>query len=127
MNWETVKIENRNKGRTAPSASIGFGRIALNIAACELLKDCEQYKYVEFLKARESGKLCIGLKFLKEPTSNSIVIRRREAKDGTLIGGMEIYGKSAMEKLFGIAGIAKKTTRFEVKKYEENILGILAE
>ena len=40
-----------------------------------------------------------------------------------------IFGetKNTIDTENGIAGIAKKTTRFEVKKYEEIILGILAE
>lgn len=127
MNWETVKIENANKGRTMPYASVGFGRISLSAAACELLGDYNQYKYVEFLTARENGKLRIGIKFLKEDTSNSITIKRRKQKDGKPVGGMDIAQKNAVEKLFGITGTANKATRFDVKKYGDNILGILAE
>ena len=127
MIWETVKIENGNKGRTMPYASVGFGRVSLSSAACELLGDHNQYKYVEFLKARENGKLCIGLKFLKEYTSNSIIIKRRKQANGKLVGGMDIANKRVVEDLFGITGTANKATRFEVKRYEDNILGILAE
>lgn len=127
MQWETVKIENGNKGRTMPYASVGFGRVSLSAAACELLGDYGQYKYVEFLKARDNGKLCIGLKFLKEATTNSILIKRRKTSEGTLVAGMDISNKRVVEDLFGITGTASKATRFDVKKYEENILGILAE
>lgn len=127
MIWETVKIENANKGRTMPYASVGFGRVSLSAAACELLGDYNQYKYVEFLTARDGGKLCVGLKFLKESTSNSIIIKRRKQADGKLVGGMDIANKSVVGNLFGIIGTANKATRFEVKKYEENILGILPE
>ena len=56
-----VKIENGNKSRTSPYASVGFGRVSLSAAACELLGDYSQYKYAEFLKARENGKLCFGI------------------------------------------------------------------
>ena len=127
MNWETVKIENGNKGRTMPYASVGFGRVSLNAAACELLEDYNQYKYVEFLKARDNGKLCIGLKFLKEPTTNSILIKRRKTGEGTLVAGMDISNKRVVESLFGPIGGASKATRLDVKKYEDNILGILAQ
>ena len=127
MIWETVKIENRNKGRTMPYASVGFGRISLSAAACELLGDYNQYKYAEFLKARENGKLCIGIKFLKEATPNSILIKRRKMSDGKFVAGMDISNKRVIEDLFGITGTASKATRFDVKKYEDNILGVLAE
>ena len=127
MFWETVKIENVNKGRTMPYASVGFGRISLSAAACELLGDYNQYKYAEFLKARENGKLCIGIKFLKEATPNSILIKRRKMSDGKLVAGMDISNKRVIEDLFGITGTASIATRFDVKKYEDNILGVLAE
>lgn len=124
MNWETVKIENKNC-RSIPYATVGFGRVALNVAACELLGDYGQYNFVEFLKARDNGKTCIGIKFLKEHTPNSIAIGRRRMKDGKLIGGMDISNKGVVESLFGVLATANKSTRYEVKKYEENILGIL--
>lgn len=127
MIWETVKIANGNKGRTMPYASVGFGRISLNAAACELLGDYNQYKYAEFLKARENGKLCIGIKFLKEATTNSILIKRRKTNDGKLVSGMDISNKRVIEDLFGITGTANKATHFDIKKYEDNILGVLAE
>jgi len=127
MNWETVKIEGGNKGRSTPYVSVGFGRVSLSAAACELLDDYNQYKYVEFLKAQDNGKVCIGLKFLREYTSNSTIIKRRKQKDGKLVGGMDIPNKRTVEELFGPTGSANKATRFNVKKYEDNILGIFAE
>lgn len=126
MNWEVVKVENTNKGRTMPYASIGFGRVSLSAAACELLGDYNQYKYVEFLKARENGKLCIGIKFLKESTTNSILIKRR-ISGGKLVAGMDISNKRVVESLFGPIGGASKATRLDVKKYADDILGIFAE
>lgn len=127
MNWETVKIENINKGRTVPYASVGFGRVSLSAAACELLENYNQYAYVVFLKSRDNGKLCIGLKFLKEYAPNSIAIGRRKTKDGKIVAGIDVTNKRVMEDLFGPTGSANKATRFDVKKYDYNILGIIAE
>ena len=131
MIWETVKIENSKKGRTMPYASVGFGRISLNAAACELLGNYEQFSFVELLKGRNAGKLCIGLRFLKkeERTSNSIPISRRKQKNGKYIVGMDIACKGTIENLFGINGTANKSSRYEVKIDDtfSNILMIIGE
>jgi len=39
---------------------------------------------------------------------------------------MDICNKRVVESLFGPIGSANKATRLDVKKYEDNILGILA-
>lgn len=46
-------------------------------------------------------------------------------KDGTLIKGVEIANKHAVELLFGINGGQKKTTRYAVEKDTDEILKII--
>lgn len=131
MEWEIVKIETNQKGRTMPYASVGFGRMTLSSAACDLIKNCEMYSYVELLRGKENGKMVVGVRFIyeSERTSNSIPIKRRKDNNGRYIKGIDISSKGAIESLFGMTGSANKATRFEVKKDKdfENILIVSAE
>ena len=125
MEWTTVKISTANKGRNTPFASIGFGRISLNAAACELIEDYEKYNYAELLKARDNFD-CIGVRFLKESQPDTIKISRK-VLNGKTISGVSIENKKTIEDLFGMNGIAKKVTRFNVQKDNDsnNILIIM--
>ena len=125
MYWEVVKIESSSRVNGKPVASVGFGRISLNSSACELLDDHKQYNYVQLLKARNAGKLSVGIKFLKESMQNSITIKRRKTKDGKVVGGIDITNKGAIEGLFGIAGSANKVSHFDVKKHSDDTLEII--
>ena len=129
MKWEVVKIPENRRGRTAPYASIGFNRLSLSAAACELIEDHYNIKYVELLKGKLNNKLCIGVRLLKEPTSNSLAVSRKKDSNGKYVTGMDITNKRVIEDLFGPVGSAKKVTRFNVRKDEEseNILIISAE
>lgn len=128
MGWEVVKIPTNSKGRTAPYASVGFGRLALSAAACELIGNYDQFMYVQLLKNRINNKLCIGVRFLSSATDDSLRISRKKA-NGKLVGGIEISNKVILEGLFGLAASAQKTTRYDVKKDDsfENFLIIFAE
>ncbi len=133
MKWEVVKVQSRERNLrsgSAPYASVGFGRIALNITACSLIENYEQYKYAELLKGRQRSKLCIGVRFLLEDerTPNSLPLRRR-MRNGIPTGGFDIHGKQITEELFGPAASASKSTRYNVAKDDENgnILIIFAE
>lgn len=125
MEWTTVKISTANKGRNTPFASIGFGRISLNAAACELIEDYDQYSYVELLKAKDNFN-CIGIRFLKDSVLDSIKISRKTVK-GKIISGVSIENKKTVEDLFGMNGIANKATRYNVEKDKDsnNILIIM--
>ena len=131
MNWETVKIKNDRKGRTMPYASVGFGRLSLSSAACDLIDDFGSYYFVELLKAVVNNELLFGVRFLKEEqkTINSLPIKRRKLKDGTIVGGIEISNKGTISELFGPAGSQNKVTRYGVKRDpdENNILIIFGE
>lgn len=128
MEWSIVKITSDKKGRNTPFASIGFGKISLSAAACELINNYEQYPYIELLRGKKNNKLCIGVRFLKNTTQDSIKVTRKIV-DGKTISGLTIENKSVIEELFGIAGAARKTTRYNVEKdnNEENILIIYGE
>ena len=130
MEWELVKIENNKKGRGTPYASVGFGRLSLSAAACELLDNFDKYSFVELLKGKKNNKMCIGVRFLKESerTQDSLPIKRKNV-DGKVVKGADIANKKIMEDLFGINGSANKSTRFAVEKDKDmdNILVVFAE
>lgn len=117
MNWETVKIKNDQRGRTMPYASVGFGRLSLSTAACELIENFESYTLVELLKANDGNKLFIGVRFLKseDRTENALPIKRRMV-NGKIVGGIDIMNKGMMQDLFGDTGTQNRVTRFCVKK-----------
>ena len=131
MNWETVKIKNDRKGRTMPYASVGFGRLSLSTAACDLIKNFEDYSYVELLRATINNETLIGVRFVKEngKTINSLPIKRRKLKNGVVVGGIDICNKGTVGELFGPSGTQNKATRYGVRKDpdEENILIIYGE
>ena len=129
MPWEVVKIPTSSKGRTSPYASVGFGRLSLSAAACELVDNYEEYTYVQLLKNRINNRLCIGVLFLKEASSDSIKISRKKMANGKFVGGIDISNSKVLESLFGLAATAKKATRYEVKKDDayDNFAVIFAE
>ena len=129
MSWEVVKIPTSSRGRTSPFASVGFGRLSLSAAACELIDNYEEYTYVQLLKNRVNNRLCIGVRFLKEASPDSIKISRKKVKNGKYVGGIEISNSKVLESIFGLAATAKKATRYDVKKDEsyKNFVVIFAE
>lgn len=121
MAWSVVKVDRGRKNRSAPSASVGYGRIGLNVAACNLIEDFEKYSFVELLKDPEKPSL-YGVRFLESATEESVSIKRKIA-DGKIVGGIEISSKGHIEQIFGILGTQKKTTVYPVTKDEnDNIL-----
>ena len=129
MNWETIKIDSSRQGRNTAYASIGFGRIVLNSAACGLVENFTEYKYVQILKARKDGKLCVGIRLLKDYKENSIKIGKRKVKGVVVENSLSIDNKSLMEDLFGIQGTQNKSTRYPIvlDGDEKNILVIYGE
>lgn len=118
MAWEVVKIENNKKCKSVPAASVGFGRISLNIAACELIEDYDTYKFAELLTDSLQPSV-FGIKLLKENTENSITIKRKQTKDKKIVGGIDISSKHHTEKLFGKIGTQNKVTHYAVTKPSE--------
>ena len=129
MNWEVVKIPENKRGRTTPYASVGFGRLSLSAAACELIENHKEIKHAELLTGKVKNNLCIGVRLLTEPTANSLAVSRKKDSNGKFVTGMDICNKATIEKLFGPAGSANKITRFNVRKDDDsdNILIITAE
>ena len=125
MKWENVKIQGNNNTRNKPFASVGRGKLTLSAGACKLIEDQEEYKFAQFMKAKENGKLYVGIRLLKEDAPNALHIARKKL-NGKMITAMEITNKSVMEALFGVSGSADKTTQYEVRKDddEENVLVI---
>ena len=129
MNWETIKIDSSRQGRNTAYASIGFGRIVLNSAACGLVENFTEYKYVQILKARKDGKLCVGIRLLKDYKENSIKIGKRKVKGVVVENSLSIDNKSLMGDLFGIQGTQNKSSRYPIvlDDDEKNILVIYGE
>ena len=129
MAWEIVKIPTNSKGRNSPYASGGFGRLSLSAGACELIDNYEEYTYVQLLKNRINNRLCIGVLFIKDSTTDSIKICRKKMANGKYVGGIDISNSKVLESLFGLAATAKKVTRYDVKKDDsyKNFLVIYAE
>ena len=136
MDWEVVKVRGslrnagRGNGRDIPYASVGFGRLSLNLVACEMIDAFDQCKYVELLRGRHKNKACVGVRFLLPlETSPDMLPIRRRIHNGVPGGGVDIHGKRIMEELFGPAASATKTTRYSVEKdnRNDNILIIFAE
>ena len=69
---------------------------------------------------------CIGVRFLKNNTTDSIKIKRKVI-NGKVIAGVSIENKKTIEDIFGMKGTAKKTTRYNVEKDKDadNILIIM--
>lgn len=111
MNWETVKISSRSRGKTSAYASIGFGRINLSYGACVLVKDFPKFKYAQILRGKKEGKLCIGIKLLEESGENTIRLSKRKVKGKVVEYSGSIDSKPLVEELFGMEGNAKKVTR----------------
>lgn len=137
MEWEVVKVNtNTNKnGKTTfkaePYASVGARKLVLNTAACELISNYEECKYVELLKGQYVGKSCVGVRFLTEEecTDDSIKIVRRIRATGIKDKNAQIHCQRALIKLFGDVATASKMTKYCVEKDEEsdNILIIFVE
>ena len=127
MKWETVKLTGNVKSKGKPYASVGFSRISLSAAACELIENHQSIQYVEFCKA--SGSTWVGLRLLKEPTADALKVSRKKDSNGKYVTGMDITSKAMIENMFGLIGSAKKVTRFNVKKDEDtdNILIVYSE
>lgn len=122
MAWNIVKVERNGKSRGMPSASVGHGRIGINVSACNLLDDYEKYNCVELLTDPDRPYI-VGICFLEESTKTSVQIKRKKI-DGKVVGGIDIASKSHVEKLFGVAGTQSKTTNYSITKEEDNILVI---
>lgn len=126
MNWETVKIKNDKRGRNTAFASIGFGAIVFNAAACDLVENFNEFKYAKILRARKNGKLCVGVKLLKDYEEDSIKINKRKFKGEVVEKSLSINNKLLMEDIFGIQGTQNKVTRYSVllDSDDKNILVI---
>jgi len=130
MKWETVKISINSRGKTSAYASVGFGRLSLSCGACQLVSNYPDYKYAEILKARRDGKLCIGIRLLKEPSDNCLRIARRVVNGKSIVEySGDLGNKPLMEELFGIEGVQNKATRHAVTLDDEerNVLVIYGE
>lgn len=115
MHWKIVKIPNESKGRTSPYASVGFGRLSLSVAACELIDNFHKYTHVQLLQAKSNNRPYVGIRFLTEASTDSIKISRKKV-NGNFVGGVDISNSKVLENLFGLAATAKKATRYNVRK-----------
>ena len=111
MNWIPVEVRSTEHPRTAPSASVGYGRIELNKAACELVDDIGRYPFVELLLDADSNRS--ALRLLSSSTTKSISMRPK-ISGGKRTGGVSIASKAHMRELFGDEGVQRRTTHYAV-------------
>ena len=126
MEWSVVKLEKEVSKSiySAPCASVGNGRLRLNSGACKLIKNYDQYSYVEFLQGKKNGGNCIGVRFLLEEqkTVNSLPIKKYSPSKttGHTTAGININNKRVLEKLFGHSASAKTVEKFNVELDEDD-------
>ena len=113
MAWEVVKVDNSKMVKGSPRATVGYGRISLNVAACNLLHNIENYKFAELLMDKSKRPTEYGIKFLLVNTQDSIAIKRKVVK-GKIVGGIEIPSMEHVGKLFGEEGRNKFSTHYSV-------------
>lgn len=124
MEWTVVAIK-QTSGKNAPFVSIGNGRLEFNAAACDLIDDHGQYRYVQLLTAKEKGKTVVAAKFLQEAEPNTISIKRKKNGE-TPIKGMTVANKGVISDLFSEEiGENNKMGRYTVEKIGDNMLKIL--
>ncbi len=120
MKWEVVKIKGSKMTRTAPYASVGFGRICLSSAACELVDDFGKYKYAIFMKSRKDGAPCVGVKLVEDFQENSFRIIRRKYNGRLVENSFTVDNKFLVETLFGVQGANKESVRYSVMLDDED-------
>lgn len=123
MAWEVVKVDDSKVVRGIPRATVGYGRISLNVAACNLLHNFESYKFAELLMDKSKRPTEYGIKFLVANTQDSIAIKRKVIK-GKVVGGIEVASMEHVGKLFGEEGRNKFSTHYSVTldKTEQDIV-----
>ena len=106
-----------------PRATVGYERISLNVAACNLFPKFEDFKFAELLRDKSKRPTEYGIKFLLENTQDSIALKRKVVK-GKIVGGIEISSMEHVGKLFGEEGRNKFSTHYSVTldKTEQNIV-----
>lgn len=123
IHWNTVDVRQLSRRSGDLFVSIGQGRIALSAAACRLIENIYDYKYVEAQCGKENGRVTkIGLKFCKNKTQNSLSVARRKYK-GELVEGVNINSKSLIAEFFGTTK-DKVSSRYTVEKIDDDMLAI---
>lgn len=111
MNWMPIEIRQTDSARTAPSASIGYGRIELSKSACDLIGKIERYPYAELFMDADSDRA--GIRLLRQQTSSSVPVRPKKS-EGKRTGGACISSKAHMLELFGSVGTQRSITHYAV-------------
>lgn len=122
MEWNVVQLERTKSSRSAPSVTVGNNRIELSAAACLLIDNYEKYGFVEFLTNPNQNSI-VGVRLLENATVSSIPAKRKTV-DGKPVNGLVIASKPMAQKLFGIRGTQKGTTKYPVTKDSDDILVI---
>ena len=123
MEWNIVKIS-ETSGKNVPFVSIGRGQMDFNAVACDLINDDGSYRYVQILTAKDNGKTIVAVKFLFDPESDTIPIKRK-TQNGKIIKGMTVVNKGVLANLFGKNGTNEGMVRYKVKLINENMLQII--
>ena len=68
----------------------------------------------------KDGKLCVGIKLLKDFQQDSIKISKRKINGEIIENSASIDNKLLMEEVFGIQGTQNKVTRYSVLLDDED-------
>ena len=123
IKWKQVSVKQIPGRGNEAFATVGQGRISLSAAACKMIENIYELKYIE----AHAGKVNdttekIGLRFSNTKTSNSLCYSRRKYKD-KFVEGLEIRSKALIAEFFG--KIKDNTsTRHPVEKIDNTMLAI---
>ena len=121
MTWEVISAKSVAASRGVPSARVGRGSIVLNGASSNLLGPMAGREFAELMLDLEDDR--VGIRFLEERNENTVPVRRRKEK-GKQSESLAISSRAHMRELFGEAGLANGSTRYDVSvdPEERNVL-----
>ena len=123
VKWKQISVKQASRRSGEVFASVGQGRISLSAAACGLLDNVDELKFVEAHYGSENGKATkIGLRFSEAKTPNSLNVYRSKYK-GKYVGGLNVNSRALIAEFFGKLK-DNKSTRHPVEKVNKDMLAI---
>lgn len=114
MAWEAVRIGEEQLGRNIPAVSVGHQRLALNIAACELINQKkENFTHVQFYTDKNNPTQ-VAMRFWKDARNEYCVLLKQKESNGKPVGGIEVVNANLMKTIFGDVATKKTVTHYRV-------------
>jgi len=123
IKWKQVNVKQAMRYGGEAFATVGQGRISLSAAACKMIENIYDLKYIEAHAGKINDKTeKIGLRFSDSKTPNSLCYSRRKYKD-RFVEGLEIRSKALVAEFFGKIK-DNSSTRHPVEKIDKTMLAI---